>query len=169
MQSIESGAHAIANQKAKTPGKIYLVTLHLTCPVCLEEWKFQYFEISESISKLSGFREEEVQGAKYWRVSTERFGVHCLCGKCRANNIAMHVVHKPGQNAEVKPGWTQQEEAKLRGNLKYQQIRFAAWATAKQMESEEAAKAIALIDQQCEVMRKALPEGKIAIHIDWRE
>ena len=81
----------------------------------------------------------------------------------------MHVVHKPGQNAEVKPGWTQQDEAKLRGNLKYQQIKFAAWATAKPMESEEAAKAIALIDQQNEEMRKALPEGRIAIHIDWRE
>lgn len=168
MRSIESGAHAIANQKAKAPDKIYLVTLHLTCPVCLEEWKFQYFEMSESVSKLSGFREEEVQGAKYWRVSTEHFGVHSLCGKCRANNIAMHVVHKPGQNAEVKPAWTQQDEAKLRGNLKYQQIRFAAWATAKLIDNEEAAKAIALLDQQCEAMRKVLPEGKIAIHIDWR-
>lgn len=169
MQSIESGAQKLGKQKNQAPGQIYLITLTMICPVCLAEWKFQYFEIAESAAKIQGVYQEEIQEKKYWRISTEKFGVHSLCGKCRAKNIAMHVIHKPGQNAEVKPGWTQQDEAKLRGNLKYQQIKFAAWATIRAIESEEAAREIQLLDEQKENLRRVLPEGKIAIHIDWRE
>ena len=147
-----------------TTGTKFRVTMTCSCPVCSTVWKFQYFEWAESEAKIQGLVETEHPGL--WRVSSEKWGVHALCGKCRARNLAMQVIHKPGQSRITQSGWTSEDEAKMRGNLKHQQVKFAAWAKAVvEPEGEQPP----LIDEPRDERRRILPAGRIHIGLEWRE
>jgi len=154
-------------EESAKKGVDHLVTATMTCPACDANWKFQYIERAENIASLYGVVRVELKGATYWRMNTEKFGVHTLCGACRAKRMAMHVIHKPGQNAEIREGWEQGSEARFKGNLKYQQSKYAAWINAIQIKPET--QITELADEQADGMRQVLPKGRIAIHIDWKE
>lgn len=147
--------------------KLFRVTTTTMCPVCDAIWMFQYLSWAKEPKDIEGLMPGGIEGRELWTISTAKWGVHALCGECRARNLANYVKRIPGQSSKTLKLWTSELEAKLRGNLKHQQGKYKAWAKVDPFTEEMASKP--LIDEQEDLLRRILPKGQINIYIEWRE
>ena len=86
--------------------KLFRVTTTTMCPVCDAIWMFQYLSWAKEPKDIEGLVPGGIEGRELWTISTAKWGVHALCGECRARNLANYVKRIPGQSSKTLKLWT---------------------------------------------------------------
>ena len=133
--------------------KRFVVILKLRCPCCYTWWTLEFESEATKRTDIKDVYLGSFKGTPAWRMDTSKWGVHSLCGTCRAKRKAFI----PNLAGPPSLAWRESDESEMWGRLKGNQGEYAALLDVRAFDGSE------LIDEQKSVSETILPGGSIVI------